>query len=942
MIITSNLIDNSSGATNPIFAGCCGLVEIKVKLNTNEPTRSIHRIHINNTGGCSTQILSVDGVTWTNPLTYTITLNSLNEITCLVQVCSDCDTAIGHITSFQFEVHWNSPGSGSQTWDFDMINIDPVTNPIITQSEFYWHPCLDDCTKLQGDFFRVNNPTPFTVNVGFSTIYIFTGALNWYIDGVLSGTGTGVSLPIPPGEHEVGLQICPLDMIDGDSISFDVNNCGETYNVIVYYQPVYCGDCGISCRSLNVYSDGNWVTETGYCGTTAMFDRLSIGANVTLQWSMTYVNLQAGLKIYFNPVLFDINCNYPGRYGSGIIDSAPPAGWFFDLNSSGMIGGTYSMTLFGAGVNANSQKNLTATIQFVDNTNFVISLNFFMIEDIENWIDGTTIANQPKLLNSHISAPTPLTNTIQSVYNSNKNLCLLTYITDSNVQTIVNGSPVDFSCYLTNSIAWTSRFWNSGLYGGASEFTNPQFKFKRNGVFVPNLSTVQQTQLIFEIDSANTLWDCYIMLIDTNNTDNTTTFPLNYDMSRISIPTDGTTNQLNGLIYAPSTLITNVGGSTWRVECYIDNSINPNGQWRIGAIVYGSNGLQVISNSFISDVIEVTQIPGIELCCSLNYSNTWNDYSMGFVNQCFAPTMKERIQNQMQITGGAFNTCLTNLGMPGGNSWIDYLKKVTLNIYRIVNNYPSSGQTTFFYFDSLSSNRIAGFPGNWQNNNSDLIVSDDGSTLSTEWNGRVRYESNLPISNGNVYVATTSQGFTRNPAGALASTYISVNNANFDWADLDVYFEYAFEFDLSPIYGQPCDFVIIRNNKIHPVDFETNPQPYTQMLKSISVKGYKNGTPTTIVGPFCDGQFDYLLVEVQQLVANDYTFVALLDRFPYGVGNLLESNGATSATGLTQLSNPEMFDVDPAFSGGSAFFKIDLSLLTPGKYQICGVQLKKP
>jgi hypothetical protein len=78
------------------------------------------------------------------------------------------------------------------------------------------------------------------------------------------------------------------------------------------------------------------------------------------------------------------------------------------------------------------------------------------------------------------------------------------------------------------------------------------------------------------------------------------------------------------------------------------------------------------------------------------------------------------------------------------------------------------------------------------------------------------------------------------------------------------------------------------------------------------------------------------------LVANDYTFVALLDRFPYGVGNLLESNGATSATGLTQLSNPEMFDVDPAFSGGSAFFKIDLSLLTPGKYQICGVQLKKP
>ena len=936
MIITSNLIDNSSGATNPIFAGCCGLVEIKVKLNTNEPTRSIHRIHINNTGGCSTQILSVDGIAWHDPLTYTITLNSLNEITCLVQVCSDCDTAIGHITSFQFEVHWNSPGSGSQTWDFDMINIDPVTNPIITQNEFYWHPCLDDCTKLQGDYFKINNPTPFTVNVGFATGYTFTGALNWFIDGIASGTGTGVSLPIPPGEHEVGIQICPLDMIDNDTIIFDVNNCGQTYNVIVYYQPVYCGDCGISCRDIFINGENNWINGSGYCSNNAGMDRFSIGALINLQWNMTYNHLQAGQKFYFNPVLFDVNCNIPSRYPNGIIDSPPPTGWFFDLNDNSMIGNTFNMSIIGTGVNANSQRNINATIYFADNTNFFITLNFYMIADLEDWISNVMLANQRKLLNSHVSAPTPLTNVVQSVYNSQKQLCLFTYMTDSNIQ--VNG--IDFGCFLTKSLPWTARFWNQGLNATPSEFTNPQFKFKRNGVSVPNFSTVQQTELIFEIDTPTMPNDIVLWLFDTSQTDNFDNFVSNYDSSRLMIYDAVGSYQLTNLFYAPATGVTNVGGITWQVKVTVDKAINPNGQWRVGAIVYGTSVFQIISNSFISDVIPVTQIPGIELCCSMNYSNTWNDYSLGLINECFAPTMKERIQNKMTITGGAFDDCLIDLGMNPANSWIDYLQRVTLNIYRKINNYPSPGQTTFFYFDSLSSNRIAGFPDNWQNNNSDLIVSDDGTTLMTEWNGRVRYESNSYISNGNVFIANTAQGFTRTPAGALASTFISVNNANFDWSDLDVYFEYQFEFDLSPIYGQSCEFVIVRNNLIHPVDFETNPQPYTQMLKSISVKGYKNGTPTTIVGPFCDGQFDYLLVEVQQLVALDYTFIALLDRFPYGVGNLLESNGGTSATGLTQLTVPEMYDVDPTFSGGSAFFKIDLSLLSPGKYQICGVQLK--
>ena len=938
MIITSNLVDNSIGQTNPIFAGCCGLVEIKVKLSNGEPTRSIHRIHINNTGGCSTTILEVNGVAWNDPLTYTLTLNSLNEITCLLQVCSDCDTAVGHITSFDFEVHWNSPGSGSQVWTFDMINIDTVTNPVITQTTFNWHPCLNDCTLTQGDFFIVNNPTPFTINVGFSTIYLFTGDLNWFIDGIASGTGTGVSLPIPPGEHTVGIQTCPLDLIENDTIYFDVTNCGQTYPVDVYYQPVYCGTCGISCRGLDVYSDGYLITINNLCDVNSIVDRFSIGANISLQWRMTYVNLQAGQKFYFNPVLFGINCNFASFYPNGIIDSAPATGWFFDLNSNALLGGSYPMTMYGTGVNANSQKNLSVQISFIDSTNFTIDFNFYMIEDIEQWISNIMLANQPKLLNSHVSAPMPLTNVVQSVYNSIKQLCLFTYMTDSNIQ--VNGN--DFGCYLTKSLPWTSRFWNQGLNSGVSEFSNPQFKFKRNGVFVPGFSTVQQTEVIFEIDSPSMPYEIYIWLFDTSKTDNFNYFTLNYNSSRINIYTDPGNAQVNNLIWSPMVGVTNLG-LTNQIKFTVDTAIDPTGQWRIGAIVYGISGLQIISNSFISDEIPVTEIPGVELCCSLTYSMEWSDYSRTYINECFAPTMKERIKNVMYIQGGSFNTCLIDYGMNPANLWIDYLKKVTLNIYQKVLNYPTTGQTTFFVFDSMTSNRIIGFPGNWQNLNSDLQVSDNGTILTTEWNGRVRYEDTTTVSNSNVFVANTATAFTRLPAGPLASTYISVNNINLDWADKDIYFEYTFEFDLSPIYGQPCTFNIVRTNLIHPVDYETNPLPYSQLLKSIVVKGWKNGVGTTINGPFCDGAFEYLEIEVQDLGSPTLfgSWTALIDKFPFGVGNLIEVNGSTPTATLPQLTNPVVYDIDTNFNG-DAKFKIDLSLLGPGQYQICGLYLQQP
>jgi hypothetical protein len=71
------------------------------------------------------------------------------------------------------------------------------------------------------------------------------------------------------------------------------------------------------------------------------------------------------------------------------------------------------------------------------------------------------------------------------------------------------------------------------------------------------------------------------------------------------------------------------------------------------------------------------------------------------------------------------------------------------------------------------------------------------------------------------------------------------------------------------------------------------------------------------------------------------SWTALIDRFPFGVGNLIEVNGSTPTTGLTQLTDPLVYDIDTNFNG-DAKFKINLSLLGPGTYQICGLYLQQP
>lgn len=73
--------------------------------------------------------------------------------------------------------------------------------------------------------------------------------------------------------------------------------------------------------------------------------------------------------------------------------------------------------------------------------------------------------------------------------------------------------------------------------------------------------------------------------------------------------------------------------------------------------------------------------------------------------------------------------------------------------------------------------------------------------------------------------------------------------------------------------------------------------------------------------------------------------IATIDFFPVGIGNLEEEESYISpaAIPMNQLSSAFLYDVDIEFDNATnyAFFKIDLTLLGAGNYQICSIALPK-
>lgn len=763
-----------------------------------------------------------------------------------------------------------------------------------------------------------------------NAVYMFSGTTAW--PGSVYMAGVPYSLPtLTPnttysGTFTVNPFVPPaFGSGNGPVLVIQIfNQLGKTFEILEW----------------NVDSVGSQSGTNFDCSDLDIYNLTAIGDKKQATYTLFYEKgWQSGTELFFNPKVFGDDCDFSNLLvTSPNITITPNTGWKITANSLWIGDGNWhGFQLFGLGAIAQTQSNFYVELQLIDDYQFKIRFTFYLTMDVDDWIRSFALQNPDRLLKNHRSNANILINDVNSVYNdaNGKSLCAMIVIRDPNILVPSGNNSIPYVCGTVKSVLFSARFWNQGLFALPSEMTNPTWTFTRSVGTVNSLATLEKTAVSFKIDYFNPVDTVVLWLFNRKAQNSAQNFYSNYDSSRSVIVDNPAVGIISNDLHSPSTAPTNIGGSTYEVTCYIDKNIDPVGDYYIGAICYSSTDEMV--NSFLYHFNPVTNGP--EVCCDLDITSQWLDYNTFHFSDCHTTAPKEPFMHQLNISGGALQTCMVNdWGMDPSKLWTDYLATCYLKVYQKVQDYPAIGTDAYFAYLGYQQTRNTAYFGNWPNNitNNVWTLSDGGGNLVSFLRYRSRYEANiLPI---NVFSSNQSTPFQYTLIGGQAAAWIAANNITFDWSDKDIYFHYTFVFNLNWLPTNP--FLQINYiAKLHPCDFETNPLPYSSLLSPLIVTGYNTSTSSVIGNTICSGKWDYLEVTVNGSVP-DGTCMATIDYKPYGINNLKEEENSTPP------GNPyfypvvcvEIYDVQN-FSSGTASFKIDMSQLPQGEYQICAIYI---
>lgn len=921
------------GPDNLLFYKCCGVINCTVT-NIHTTALDVSAIKLGWASGVGGPFdstgISINGVT---PFGSNLPLNVPvgGSFTIQIEIChvggSPLDT-----DEFIFGIDTIQHTAEDYLFPFAVINnLSPYINPN-TIVDFGSVPFPGTGTAT----FDITNPTigELSYQIQFDCLELFNvtvvGSNPVIVAGNTTETVTLEWTPNSLGEIlECGIRV--------------VLQCnGIDHKLTLNGTSVQNCDC-LCCNQVEIQTENDLLRAiNGFCGTNELWDRSAVCEQKTIVFAYSYTNgLTDGVQIWFNPWLWSFWCDFPSKYPSGSIDGPPPVGWFITFNNATtpIGGGQFNMSLIGAGANTLAAKNFNVTFEPTSSTDFRIRFTFFMIEDLEDWTTANLVPNNPKWRRSDVGSINPpiggslLDNMIPSVYNMPKKLCSLFYIRDTNV--LVDDQP--FECFEEHSISWTGRWYNSGLYGQPAEFTNNAFALERGGVPVTTLSTVSPTKIYFgiNIDSAmyTGLNGVVFQVFDETQTNNAVDILTNYNSSRSQITTIPGTTILNNDLESPSAVIP-LGGGNYQISAHIGTGINPSGVYRVAAIVYAAD-LETV-NTFISDPFTVTQTPDLNCdgCGIAAKTSEFQQYFQSNETRCVQPVAKERINHHLTIDNGGIKDCISDWGATGSWSWYDFLTNITLNVYRRVEDFPNPGQTTFFIWQTHQSNRIVGFPNNWQNLG-DMIVADDGSLIDINFATRVRWES-TPFDGTSIMTANTATYMNRTSAGPMGPIYVGTLGITNDWRDEEIFMEYKFRFDFSSLFGQPYIQNQILAFKIQPIQNEFDNSGFSSVLTDMWIEGLNpsSGSWETIDGPICPSDWDGIRVKYSANQNGD--FILFMNPLGGGIPQLSESEFNDSPFGFPTLNNT--ISIDPDFSnGGVATAELNPALLTNGSWELCGL-----
>ena len=786
---------------------------------------------------------------------------------------------------------------------------------------------------------EIGNSASLPFEMCNQTVQTFTIDINW------SGTGSSdVTFDLPlqqimnPGDTFSGNFIWTPTSIYSLNSKADgtILDCGsEGCNGTLIGQSIVGCEC-LCCDQITIgdYKNAPVIAQTGFCESSDVYNVATICEEKLIQYQLRYdPGITAGaFQVFFNPWMFANFCDIASKYPGGNINSQPPVSFFFDYLASMSVGTTYPMTLIGAASNFFNQLNYSCDITIQGANLFVIEFKFYMIEDIDDWLTNVMINNQPKWRRNNINAVNPnegdpiLDNSMPSVYNMPKKLCSLFYTIDN--FNLINDNPRE--CYYINSISWTARYYNKGLYNGASEFTNHNFTFIRNSQNVTSLSTVDETTVEFEINipaGYGTLAAIWFQLFQETDTNNNVDFLANYDSSRGEILTNPVAGVIDNHLRTPS-LITNVG-TVYTITAQIGTTVDLSKTYRLAAIVYASDGVTV--NTFVSDALQVSNVPtwDCENCQIQPIESTFANYYHSIETECFRPVAKERIKHSFTIDQNDFVDCLSEYGTV--NEWRIFLKSIQLNVYRREINFPSSGQSTLFVWQTHQSNRIVGFPNNWQNLGS-MVVADSGSTVDIEFTTNILWQT-TPFSGTSVLTCNNSTYMNRTNVGALGSVYATTLGILNDWRGETIYLEYVFNFDLALIMSVPSfNLSQVMAFRLRPIENESNNSGFDPIIESMLIEcetspgNYVAVTNGQICPDTCSN------VRVTYCANQPGKFILFANPINGGVAQLIEFDPVVSPQNLPAFIASNM---DEDFDNcASIVFSMDQ--WPSGQYELCG------